>query len=214
MNNEIEIKNITINNHVRLKTQIDFRIDEMSNKVKTFYDVNRIQNVVDEDAQPLNLNIYKITFEDESKFSLDIETYNLQLVQDVQKLSYLDGETIKNKYSEIFLNPDDKLVIDLGKYKYDIDQRKIASNNYKVLLSTNGNVPVGVMLHIQSVATLMLADIIDVSIGSDYLKDICSKYGILEITFQQKGYLFMKINEKPSFWNTRNLVIRTDPGLK
>lgn len=91
---------------------------------------------------------------------------------------------------------DEVRFMDENNFIFSKDESKIATRNLRVLVdSKKGLVPKEVLMHVASIASLMLADVIDYSTGYLHILDFMKRYGYAEFRYQAEGYLHIKINK-------------------
>jgi hypothetical protein len=112
-------------------------------------------------------------------------------------------ENYKNNFIEVmFENSDRKKFLNVNNFNFSRDGTKIATVDFRVLVDDlSGKVSKEELLHIASIASMMLTGIIEYPIGYSYIIDFMKKHGYTEFTFQENGYLHIKLNPvKPFDW--------------
>lgn len=110
-------------------------------------------------------------------------------------LKILNNVKLKEQYQDIILDNSETHFLNVDNFAFNRDGTKVATKDFRVLVDDlNGSVTREEMLHVISIASLMLSGLIEYPIGSDYIRGILGKYGYTEFTFQENGYLHITIN--------------------
>lgn len=133
------------------------------------------------------------------------KTITLFSVENVDQIQI--SQEILDNYLDILLESDvSRRFISEDNFCFSKDGTKLATKDLRILIDDlKGIIPKEEMLHIASIASLMLGGLIEYPVGYDYIKDIMLKYGYTEFSYQDNGYLHITIKEnqkyKPSILN-------------
>jgi hypothetical protein len=98
---------------------------------------------------------------------------------------------------EIMDKPYKRRFMHIDNFCFSKDRTKVATKNFRILIDDlSGKVPRDELLHIASIASLMLSGKLEYTIGYDYICDIMKKYGYTKFTFQENGYLHIDLGNR------------------
>lgn len=168
-----------------------------STQIRSFIELDGISNIVVEHyLENLNLTIQYMT----SRRALfgssrlkEIET----LFNIINPKVLLSDNGVKDKFVEVLLEANkNKRFIHVDNFSFSKAGNKIATRDFRILVDDlNGTVPRNELLHLASVATMMLSNIIEYPIGYDYIQTIMKKYGYTNFRYQGNGYLHITIGD-------------------
>lgn len=118
---------------------------------------------------------------------------------------FLMDENLLKNYQEILMEPSVyKKFMHIDNFCFSKDNSKLATKDFRVLIDDlSGSVPRDELLNVASIASLMLSGYIDYTIGYDYIIEIMKKYGYTEFTFQERGYIHIKLGDKTNEFKYR-----------
>lgn len=165
-----------------------------SDKILTLTGLNDVSNLINENF----INSYNLTIQ-------YIERGLFGRKGKVKTLFEVDGKyqdviNDKNYVDIIMEDVREKRFIKIDNFAFNNDYSRIASKDFRVLVDDlNGNVPRDVLLHVASVATLMLSNKLEIPIGYDYITEFMKKYGYTEFKYNSNGYLHITLKENSLF---------------
>lgn len=109
---------------------------------------------------------------------------------------FTDEKKLEEYIDILFEDSGTKKFMSIDNFCFSKDRTKIATKDFRILIDDlSGIVPKDEMLHIATIASLMLSGGIEYPIGYDYIVSVMKKYGYTTFTFQEKGYLHINLGD-------------------
>jgi hypothetical protein len=183
-------------------------IEMSAERIRTILESKEISEIVDEEfIRTFDLSIQefqpKRLFASKQRF-VDIQT--LFEINDVTKQLH-DEVLWENFIDTILEHSNNKKFISIDNFCFSKDRTKVATKDFRILIDDlSGKIPKDEMLHVATIASLMLAGKFNIVHGYDYIMDIMKKYGYTSFSYQGKGYLHVSLG------NSQNTISYKDPG--
>lgn len=162
--------------------------------------IDALANIVISDyVNNLNLSLFKLDTRRSRLFARKDKV--LVLVYPYVKSHKVQGSNQKVILSDAYLKmllTDNKscLFISADNFSLSSDTSRIATQDFRILIDDLvGRIPKQEMLHAATITSLMLAGLIEYSIGYKYLTKRYEKYGKLNFVYQANGYLHLRISK-------------------
>lgn len=140
------------------------------------------------------------------RLNIDLQRYETRLfgmnspnlitdieVKDASML--LENAKLKYEYIGTLLDTN-KFVYFISKDNFGFNKfnNRIATIDFRVLIDDrNGKVPFNKLLHVASVASLMLSGVISYPVGYEHITQFMRRYGYTNFTYQSNGYLHIEL---------------------
>lgn len=171
-------------------TIIPFLLDEAGFRVFEFANLNRISSIVDENyVNKLDLTIMRVIPSKifENPKSKQVETlFRVQNNQDI-----LNDADMLDMFRKIILKEDEINFISLNNFAFSKDLKKLATKDMHIMIDNklSKNIPEEEMLHLATVASMMLTNMIDYYFGYEYILKRIKRYGHVEFRYHSNGIL-------------------------
>jgi hypothetical protein len=152
---------------------------------------------------PYNLCLYDYSIKKKRLFRTDKLRETKKPIFDVgDNIQFTKDKLIMYDYCRILMDDTqvNKFSINLDNFIFSDDDSTLASKDYRIIIKDfTGDVPNHILLHLSTVALMLLSGNCEQSMAYDYINIIMRKYGKVEFTFQFNGYLHIKIGEIPKY---------------
>jgi hypothetical protein len=200
----IEFNNIIVNT--------DFKnIAEYSAEIHSSSDPESLRDSLDY----FDLSLFQISQNWEPFLKGDKEvTLNVQKIFDVTHAELLGSELTIQGYGETVMGIDKKKKIAINPNNFLVSDRgdSVVSKDLRIVTyDFTGNIPQNVLMHLSTVAFMMLHGLCDMAVGTAHIKQISKKHGVAEILYQESGYLHLKIGSEPKLELKSSVRVEKNP---
>lgn len=129
--------------------------------------------------------------DDNSKFIKIVDLPNINLISDKDNLLLIDYvNMIYSSDKHITINPDYFLLND--------DNSRLITKDLRIILNENGSgkIPKHIKHKVASLCLLMLVGQLDEPSGQHLINELIKGYGVAELTYQAKGFLYINFLSK------------------
>lgn len=119
---------------------------------------------------------------------------NLPNIEEISSMNNIDF----SRYVEMIHETDKFIILNPDYFVANKDDSRILSKDLRIVVNESlaGKIPISIKYKIASLCLLMLIGILDEPIGLNLINDLLSNYGVANIVYLAKGFLYIDLISK------------------